>query len=1270
MVEKLSGQQGVWSLIRPIGEGDAGEVWLATSADGREYVLKRPSRRSYGGSVYRQAGQIMQEGKILQRISSLRVEIAGAVIRPVQIKDYGGFSPSGGGETFIVLEKAAGFDMKFLSKLFQTRRPEASVSDARMKQFQEEFARLSHFPPLLVYRVIAGVAELLLKVHAMPIELDGERYSGVVWNDIKLDHIFWDPLRKRITIIDWGNAQLLGPDRVSADKRYSPAGDYIQFCSEMKNFLSQIAPESIPQLGLDGCRAFDETQFRRVSRSAQVEAGLAYEALKRLRREEKRWRGDRDRLREIQSKIMEYAELPDDSAEKRYWREVRETAVENWDERKYREATQNLGEESDEHEVKALLLKFGQSSSREQKKKLERVWAYVERRDWAKAFWVLCMELDCGCGSAKESKECVTLRSRLRKLAGLEPQTPLEILRRAQEKQSLHRPTLSSIEELISRWREEKPPPGDWFDYSIEKVEVRHWLSGLEEEKRKFERAVAQAEEIALQARSAWNAKQWEEVEGLLPEWLLRDPDRRRLKTLKAYVGEIDKRFEQGPDKLGKYNVKQLAGVFKEYQVSRECKWLEERLGALEILAEGGKSDLLLRRYPDLVRETSWLAKFVELERFYEALKRGEYAKAKKIADSSLGKAYEQLAKAFEQLEKGRAEQTHFQPPSDDDQFAEIVALYQQLRKLRDSIYARRKIRSQKEKIEEIAKRYQDWHIIARFQQEIRQREMQSPERKQPEPPTTNWPRRGEIPGAPQEEMATNTGQQKSGDLRSEQDKPPAPPPQGNQQGTGTPPPAGPKTSSGALWRVIRVFRIMGGVVLLFLVFCCMVSGLWGEIIGSSPTALPSSPLPTLPRYNPEKMTPPTRETAPIPSLVPNTAPTPQPSVVTALSPTFTPTPAWQAKCNAISLRAQNGKWGDLQLLLSQTGEMQYQRWQQACGWEYSYKQMRLEVGLLALHSISNSVEKEARLKQLLQNLYPGAEEGLDALPADAYIAWLRITLALCHLPQQLTETQQQALAAYRPQYLQFENADSVAKQVCEGKDPFEILNTSPIPTSSTPWAKELPGWPQSRTNCSFLGGQKHDVPRWHLSLETPRCPIPPAVQVRPTWDETADLKVGFCFVDGDTRGTFPLAFVLQRPTGMFGVRLGIANETLRRVALVSALPGMQKTQQEVDLNTLPAPEKREGYPDWWLSCGSAYKPRLILQPVWVGNLLFWRMGGDAATMEWIGEPQVWPALGGMDRNAPVEFYWAFSPDWSPSPTPQTPAAHLFVPILESERRK
>lgn len=249
--QTITGQQKKWTLEKKLGEGDAGEVYLVeTLLDNRPAILKRPRRSNMPSDVMRQASQIRTEGKILQALTGLNYSGQGPHITTPEFLDQCPPEESLGEGIFIIIEKAAGFDLKSLLRLART----GLVDEFQPLPADEELfflrtiASLGHIPESVLVRSLLGVINLLEAIHASELQNDGLKQSGVIWNDVKPDHLFWDPAKHCLTVIDWGNANFIEADGITKDRQHSIVDDYYQFLFEMGGFLSETSPDLHQQL--------------------------------------------------------------------------------------------------------------------------------------------------------------------------------------------------------------------------------------------------------------------------------------------------------------------------------------------------------------------------------------------------------------------------------------------------------------------------------------------------------------------------------------------------------------------------------------------------------------------------------------------------------------------------------------------------------------------------------------------------------------------------------------------------------------------------------------------------------------------------------------------------------------------------------------------------------------------------------------------------------------------------------------------------------------
>lgn len=243
-----TGQERSWSLMRKLGEGDAGEVFLVESLlDNREAILKRPRRSAFSSDTIRQATQIEIEGKILQAIagaSHAANRSPAGKLAPIHVPGLIDRSQPGtefSERFFIVLERAQGFDLNFLARTSRYGQVQLDDAPASQRLYVDAFSRLGHVPRLIVLRALTGLFHLFQEIH-------NAGQSGIIWNDVKPDHLFWDPHRARVTVIDWGNARFLEADGYDKDRRLSKFDDYAQLIQAFHTFLADHKPDLLDDL--------------------------------------------------------------------------------------------------------------------------------------------------------------------------------------------------------------------------------------------------------------------------------------------------------------------------------------------------------------------------------------------------------------------------------------------------------------------------------------------------------------------------------------------------------------------------------------------------------------------------------------------------------------------------------------------------------------------------------------------------------------------------------------------------------------------------------------------------------------------------------------------------------------------------------------------------------------------------------------------------------------------------------------------------------------
>ncbi len=218
MAKTITGRKSVWQVLETIGKGDAGEVLrVQTDLGIQQGVMKRPVQNVSGGTIVRQAMQIENEGRVLALLDGLDVERHGQKIHTPLLMDQSLEGTSTTANLFIVSEEVSG----------------VSVSELLRRKLQGG-APLSQ---ALVLKILAATFLLLQNIHE----------KGIIWNDVKMDHIFWDAETNIVSFIDWGNSLELNDH--APENKASHLLDYQQLLEEGRSLLEQTSPELIADIG-------------------------------------------------------------------------------------------------------------------------------------------------------------------------------------------------------------------------------------------------------------------------------------------------------------------------------------------------------------------------------------------------------------------------------------------------------------------------------------------------------------------------------------------------------------------------------------------------------------------------------------------------------------------------------------------------------------------------------------------------------------------------------------------------------------------------------------------------------------------------------------------------------------------------------------------------------------------------------------------------------------------------------------------------------------
>ncbi|HMN61570.1 MAG TPA: hypothetical protein PJ988_14455, partial [Anaerolinea sp.] len=275
----VSGQKSGWSLVRKLGEGDAGEVFLVESlVESRLAILKRPARSVFTGEVRRQAEQIRTEGRILKALEDLFSKLPNHRISAPILLDQSKSGSEFGDRFFIVIDRAGGFDLSFLARCSRMGIESANDGDWSGVEyaFLEEISRQGQIPERILLSALSAVLTAFDAIHTARVDTGSGEAAGILWNDVKPDHLFWDPFKSAVTIIDWGNGRFLQDGGVTRDMRHTAAGDRRQFLDEMGRFLSQASPDLYARLQWpEAGHLYEDIQPLLLTLREQVEQALA-----------------------------------------------------------------------------------------------------------------------------------------------------------------------------------------------------------------------------------------------------------------------------------------------------------------------------------------------------------------------------------------------------------------------------------------------------------------------------------------------------------------------------------------------------------------------------------------------------------------------------------------------------------------------------------------------------------------------------------------------------------------------------------------------------------------------------------------------------------------------------------------------------------------------------------------------------------------------------------------------------------------------------------
>ena len=659
--EIVSGQQSAWQLLKKMGEGDAGEVYLVEALSGDQTaILKRPRMSAFTGDMFRQSAQITAEAKILMALSSAPGFDARIRVKTPALLDQSKPGSEYNSRNFIVIEKAPGLDLGFLARVAQMGLApnEEAISGFTLEDrvLVDAIARFGKIPVRILIAILYRLTHFIDFIHSISIANNGSKTSGILWNDVKPDHLFWDSQRATLTVIDWGNARVLESDLATSDRQFSWLDDYRQLFEEMGRFLSALAPDLQARLAWPAQFSSENINLAAIADlKNRLEAALQEETqgmAEARAGEDLLLRADLGAeislsdIQAIQDQILEFGETPDFERTLRYTASfaARLTQDDRLDDlRKLCGWASSLpGADADHWKLVDFLARIpGRSEGAQRALFLDAIQNAI-CHEWDNALWNVATAIR----EYAEPDWWQDLTGRVRSLS-LGPEAgnlrPLVVVRRinftvqaaAQQMEEQGDPVgkggtseATSLErvqllmrrlndEVIANWTQLDPSPPDCnLEYkAIEPVLVEAGQL-MPERHRSFLTILSHPKAQVKRVLGDWSDKGFLEARKNLRCLLVWDPDRRR-------VLRADQAILAAPDFLKKVQTGPLAeDSFPEWITSVEFFGRELRnqvgpAGWLDAILENCKqirkgvwpSDLALSR-PESVREMPWLTRF------------------------------------------------------------------------------------------------------------------------------------------------------------------------------------------------------------------------------------------------------------------------------------------------------------------------------------------------------------------------------------------------------------------------------------------------------------------------------------------------------------------------------------------------------------------------------------------------------------------------------------------------------------------------------------
>ena len=662
--ESAPGRERAWNLLKKLGEGDAGEVFLVESIlDKQVAILKRPRRSAFTSDAVRQASQIERESRVLSALAPLAQ--SSSRLQIPRLLDQARSGTEFSERYFIIITRADGFDLSFLARVVRFGALETNVLPAELysdldgtqRSYLQSLAKTGEIPSLILLRAISAAIEFIEQIHKYEFSAASAHHFGVIWNDVKPNHFFWDPIQSRLTLIDWGNAHFLEADGVTTDRQHSRLDDYRQFLAEMGNFLSNHAPGLYSKLDwpvdysltgayLDGIKPLKE-RLTTLMGETIAELRLARQKEAELTGSSTADYNRFDKLGQAHARIVALGEIPDYRASEKFFLRLAAVLVEagRWID------FQQLCSQADhvpglKRENWQLLGQMSELAT--DNPAFQRAIRAAIKNDWANALW----EMRAAAQNSPPPVWWDTLSRQVRSLhlgADSGALTPFVALNRlihslqanslapATSPLSARALTTSAItaenieiqkqmeglaselrQEILPRWNQYDPDPPE---AGIEYREIERYLPVAGQLLPGPAQALTNALDQPLAqvkiSLDAWNRREFETARHALRHILLWDPDRMRLLAADQAIQAATEWLEilqRGPlknESLQDFVTRlELDGRELRNQVA-PATWLDGILEALAKLRKGAEPTDVIMEHANLRNDLGWL---MELE--------------------------------------------------------------------------------------------------------------------------------------------------------------------------------------------------------------------------------------------------------------------------------------------------------------------------------------------------------------------------------------------------------------------------------------------------------------------------------------------------------------------------------------------------------------------------------------------------------------------------------------------------------------------------------